>query len=593
MPIDEVLEVAHRIDDRLPEVVAERSERVIENIPFESLVDLFKGRDEILEQLQGQLDGGGATAITQAIEGLGGIGKTRVAVEFGWWGVREKKYKAVLFVNAESSELLHASVAGLAGARVLGLAKEGVDQEVAERLVFGWLAENDGWLMVFDNADTREAAMEVEGQLPRLGRGQVIITSRYRKWGAAVRSRVLGVLSAKDAREFLLERTAGRRAETADDEGIVAELAEELGCLPLALEHTGGYVANLHISLGEYLAAWREEKEEVLKWYDEDTMKYPASVAVTWERTFKELSLGARTVLRLTGFLAPEPVALAIFQEGSEKVAEAMALLAQELGVGMEEFKAGEAIGGLARYSMVTRGEGTFTVHRMVQEVIRSRIPGDLRREWIEKTLRMVDDFAPGDSDDVRTWGIWDPLRPHAEAIAVTADEAGITEPTSRLMGELDCYLSAKGLYGQAEHFSRRALKIDEESLGKDHPKVATRLNNLAGLYRATNRLGEAEPLYGRVIEIWEKSLGKEHPDVAIALNNLATLYQVTNRLGEAEPLMRRALVIILEFTRRTVHEHPHLGDAINGYGGLLGEMGVSEDEVVERLKGLGVEVGG
>ena len=76
----------------------------------------------------------------------------------------------------------------------------------------------------------------------------------------------------------------------------------------------------------------------------------------------------------------------------------------------------------------------------------------------------------------------------------------------------------------------RRALAIDERSYGPDHPNVAIRLNNLAELLQATNRMAEAEPLYRRALAIAERSYGPDHPDVATDLNNLALLLQATNR---------------------------------------------------------------
>jgi len=96
-------------------------------------------------------------------------------------------------------------------------------------------------------------------------------------------------------------------------------------------------------------------------------------------------------------------------------------------------------------------------------------------------------------------------------------------------------YKNAK--YKEAEPLMQRALKIDEASLGKDHPDVARDLNNLALLYKATNLLKEAEPLMRRALKIDEASLGKDHPNVAIDLNNLAQLYEDTNRFEEAEPI--------------------------------------------------------
>ena len=97
---------------------------------------------------------------------------------------------------------------------------------------------------------------------------------------------------------------------------------------------------------------------------------------------------------------------------------------------------------------------------------------------------------------------------------------------------------SAKADYAEAEPLYRRALAIDEQSYGPDHPNVASDLNNLAQLLQATNRLAEAEPLMRRALAIDEKSYGPDHPNVAIRLNNLAQLLQATNRLAEAEPLI-------------------------------------------------------
>ena len=104
----------------------------------------------------------------------------------------------------------------------------------------------------------------------------------------------------------------------------------------------------------------------------------------------------------------------------------------------------------------------------------------------------------------------------------------------------------------EAEPLYRRALAITEKSLGPDHPNVATALNNLAGLLRATNRLSQAEPLYRRALTIDEKSFGPHHPEVAADLNNLAGWLAAANRLSEAEPLHRRAMAILDGMGRAT-----------------------------------------
>jgi nephrocystin-3 len=122
-------------------------------------------------------------------------------------------------------------------------------------------------------------------------------------------------------------------------------------------------------------------------------------------------------------------------------------------------------------------------------------------------------------------------------------------------------------LHAEAEPLMRRALAIDERSLGRAHPDVAICLNNLAALLKATNRLAEAEPLMRRALAIDEQSYGPEHPRVAICLNNLAALLKATNRLAEAEPLMRRALAIDEQSYGL---DHPNVATKLNNLAQLL-----------------------
>ena len=136
-----------------------------------------------------------------------------------------------------------------------------------------------------------------------------------------------------------------------------------------------------------------------------------------------------------------------------------------------------------------------------------------------------------------------------------------------RVANQLAVFLNTAACFSAAEPLMRRALAIWEQSLGEEHPNVASALNNLAGLLRATNRLAEAEPLYRRALAIDEQSYGAEHPEVATTLNNLALLLQDTNRLAEAEPLMRRALAIDEQSYGA---EHPNVAIRLNNLASLL-----------------------
>ena len=101
--------------------------------------------------------------------------------------------------------------------------------------------------------------------------------------------------------------------------------------------------------------------------------------------------------------------------------------------------------------------------------------------------------------------------------------------------------LRRTGKYDRGVVVAKKALEVAENSVGADHPSVATSLNNLALLYYTQGQYASAEPLYKRSLAIGEKALGPDHPDVATSLNNLAALYRATKRTEEAEKLERRA----------------------------------------------------
>ena len=101
-----------------------------------------------------------------------------------------------------------------------------------------------------------------------------------------------------------------------------------------------------------------------------------------------------------------------------------------------------------------------------------------------------------------------------------------------------------RGNYAEAEPLHRRALAINEQALGPEHPLTAISLDNLAVLYNKQGRYAEAEPLYKRTLAIFEKALGPEHPDVAMYLENYAKLLRHMNRGAEATDMELRAKAI-------------------------------------------------
>jgi tetratricopeptide (TPR) repeat protein len=497
-------------------------------LPFASIGPLFKGRSTMMELLEN------ATR-PLALIGPGGVGKTRLAIEHAWRQIGRRN--AVLLVSAGSVEALNRNLASLCNPTALDLPEQTLTEEAAQRqAALHWLQANPGWLLILDNVDTPEAAAAVETLLPQLSGGQLVLTTRLRNWSAAVQLQEVEVLTPEDATAFLLERTAGRRREAAEDASEARSIAvDDLGGLALALEQAGAYICQRRLSLSAYRSQWQSNRQVVLAWNDPRLMQYDRSLATTWLTSYQQVSEAARTLLRRLAWLSPEPIPESLLEVSVPGDPEAA-------GDGWE------ALNQLEGFSLVNRSAEApiFSVHRLVQEVGRlwQQQPNEPEPNEVEPALRWLNSAFVGNPQDVRSWGVLDPLAPHAKAVAAFADEAEIREPTGRLFRQIGELFYTKATYRDVEPLFKRVLAIDEANYGSMHPNVAEDLNNLAVLLWATNRLAEAVPLICRALQIDEASFGLDHPAVATDLNNLAQLLKATNRLKEAEPLLRRALQI-------------------------------------------------
>lgn len=551
----------------------------LHNLPYISLGDLFKGRQDFLKNLHSSLhqaNGATASSITagKMLYGLGGIGKTRLAVEYAW---RYKAlYNAVFYVFADSPQALQSNLAALANRAVLNLPEQTLTEEEARlKAVCNWLAVNPGWLLILDNVDTEDAAREVEKLLPQLEGGHVLITSRISRWSRQVDCLELDVLEEDDAMSFLLERTKERRRVADGDEAVAREIVADLGRLALALEQAGAYIAQRRCTLAGYVEEWKANQKKILEWYSEREMQYPKSVAVTWLTSFDQLSAPAARLMNRLAFFSPEPVPESL------------------LDVRIPEDESGDdywaALAELERYSLVTRNAGApeFTMHRLVQEVAREVMDEKADVGALNEALVWMNAGFTGDPMDVRDWPVLEPLTSHSLSIVSSCPISSQEDKLSILLNNTSLLLYQQGKFSQAEPLMCRALAIDTTNFGELHPKVAERLNNLAQLFSDTGRIAEAEPLLRRALAIDEKNFGEYHPRIAGHLNNLAHLLLETNRLVEAEMLTHRQFNILIKFRQDTGYEHPHFTTSVNNYTTLLTKMGKTEVEAAAIIQSL------
>lgn len=233
----------------------------------------FTGRDELLAQLETSLRSGQATALTQqAIHGLGGVGKTQLAVEYAFRHTAD--YDLVWWIRSEQTATLAADYAALA--QKLNLAeKDTTEQSLVVEAVRRWLDRNQRWLLIFDNVNDPK---DLDVYRPQSGGGHSLITSRYASWRGMVKPLEVKKLDREKSVEFLVKRSGQIDKEAA------GELAEALGDLPLALEHAGAYIDATGISLAEYLKLFEAYQTTI---FDEsEPTEYPTSITKTWDLAF-------------------------------------------------------------------------------------------------------------------------------------------------------------------------------------------------------------------------------------------------------------------------------------------------------------------
>ncbi len=545
----------------------------------------FTGREPLLAQLHQQLQTTGITALAQAaIHGLGGIGKTQTAIEYAHRF--RKHYRFVLCVAAEQEATLEAAYLSLA--RELGLAEAQADLATAAQAVKAWLSREDGWLLVFDNADD-PALLRAYLPVERTG-GKVLLTSRAKTFAEVGITEPFRVetMNPEDAVAFLLKRTKR------DEAGPASELARELGYLPLALEQAAAYVDTVGVSLSAYLASFKRRGLQLLE-KGKPGAEYPASVATTWNLSFanvKKVSPASAELLTTAAFLAPDSVPIEIFTLGGSKLGD---LLAEALkGSAEDPLIFWELLAPLERYSLVERlPDDAFKLHRLTQEVVKDSLGEEGRRAWAERVVQALNATYP--YIEFENWKLCERLQPHARPASELARTYNLeSAEAGRLFNQAGYFAREQGDYASARLFDELALEIRERVLGGEHSATLASKNNLAATLRAFGDLVGARKLVEQNLEIYERVLGGEHPDTLRSRSNLAEIFRPLGDLACARKLDEQNLEIC---ERVLGGEHPdtllarsNLAETFRTLEDLAGARKLEEQTLEVRERVLGGE---
>ncbi len=526
----------------------------------------FTGREMLLTALHTSFTKDNTQG--QAINGLGGIGKTQVAVEYAYR--HQQEYRFILWVSAATYETLIAAFVSIAdGLQLSERTLQEQDKIVAA--VLHWLSTHEGWLLIVDNADDLEMVWPL---LPTGSTGHVLVTTRDQAVGN-LESFLVEQMDRAEGTLLLLRRARilkpGMELEHVSpaDRQMAEQIVTEMDGLPLALDQAGAYVEETGCNLAKYMEYYQTQCVKLLKRRGHSSSNHPASVATTWSLSFeqvKQQNAIAADLLRLCAFLAPDAIPEEIIIKGASYLGEHLQ------GVAEDEGLLDEAIGVLKVYSLIRRHatEKTLSIHRLVQAVLRDTMSDDETKLWAKRTVLTVSETCP--DVEFATWPQWERYLLHALACAEEIEQEDLMLlEAAHLLSNAGGYLYERGRYSEAEPLYVRALAIYEQQLGPLHPGTATGLNNLASLYESQGKYSEAEPLYVRALAIYEQQLGPLHPGTATGLNNLASLYESQGKYSEAEPLYVRALAI---YEQQLGPLHPDTATGLNNLASLYESQG-------------------
>lgn len=552
--------------DSPPQPVPTRTPVVWGNVPQRN--KNFTGRDHILESLRAGLASSVTVVVPHALQGMGGVGKTQVAIEYAHR--YRSEYDLVWWIPADQPALVRSSLAalapqlGLESATASGVGVEGAAAAVLDALRQG--KPYSRWLLIFDNADQPE---DLNDSLPR-GPGDVLVTSRNHRWESVVEIVSVDVFARAESIEFLGKRVRGGLTTAEAD-----ALASELGDLPLALEQAGALQAETGMPVTEYLHLLKEHVVGIMA--EGKSPDYPLSMTAAWKlsvSTLEQRQPEAIALLSCCAFFGPEPIPRDLFPHGATAVTSPLGeLLADPI-------RLARAIRELGRFALVRIEGRTIVMHRLIQALLRDDLPPDQQAVFREAAHLILAAGAPKDPNDGRLWPRFAELVGHLAAPWMQIEQS-VNQPVRefainmvrylynsgdlhaarefaeqyvkqwssnsdasdrvllRMQRHLGNTLRALGLYPAAKARDAETLALSRDAFGERDSLTLSCTNSFSADLRAGGDFAGALELDVSSLALHKEVLGLLHPRTLRAANNLAVDYGLNSRYPEARDLHR------------------------------------------------------
>lgn len=349
----------------------------------------FTGREAILERIHYSF----RTDPTrpQVLGGSEGIGKTQIALEYAHR--HQHEYSNNLWIKADSPQVLGLDAQSIAFLLKL-IDKVEPKQHHIINTVISWLNTHSNWLLVLDDADDWTI---VKDFLPSAGKGNILLTTRAQRAGGRIARHIpIEKMTPEESLLFLIRRAnviapeAPLESALTKDCQLAKEIVEIIDGHPLALDQAGAYIKETDCNMSDFLKLYQQQRHQILETYDEAASDSPEPVTITTLLSFSKLARAnpaAAELLKLLPFLHPDAIPEEIVIVGASNLGPILS------PVGKNPERLNAAIGELLKYSLVKRNleTKTLSIHRLVQDVLKSKMKEDTQRRWIKRATEALE----------------------------------------------------------------------------------------------------------------------------------------------------------------------------------------------------------
>ncbi|KAL6700281.1 P-loop containing nucleoside triphosphate hydrolase protein [Trichoderma pleuroticola] len=539
-------------------------------IPYPRNEDVIRRKD-LVEQVD-QLLPRGSMFHSAALWGLGGSGKTQIALDYAY-----RRYYdncSVFWVHADSKATFIHDYKTIAN-------KLGIEQTAATdgndllRSVRNGIEACPSWVLILDNVDnlglfgvglsTDEATKSLYEYVPNGPTGTILWTSRDARIAGTLVGAQRGVeITSMEMNDAIKLLQAMRNKKDGHDElEDIKILLRELQCFPLAISQAGAYMRRMQTTASGYLSLLQESKRrwDTLKTTEFDRHRRPEmpnSVLDTWTVSMERIQSENRTAYQVLHIIAyldnqnlPHELIIKISKCSNEDPTKEP-----------EELEVTAAIMRLQEFSFlktrhVEDGGPSYEMHKLVQEAARYRLTmrglqgvagqGTLMQAeasdevyYTGIALQALSELFPTSKPE--SWGQCERYLAHAVGMGNWAEISKREADTSELLSRASGYLYDRGRWREKEVVDQRALELRRKVLGERHPHTLESIASLAAAYHYQGQHEKAKARYKEAMELRRQTLGEKHPDTLRAMTLLGQVYQSHGQYKEAEALYKKAL---------------------------------------------------